>query len=344
MKNPDRTSSQSPPTMEDFQTRVAPPTSLLAKMNMTPTDSQATTPALVPVPPPTSVPTSRFRLPVPEEFDGDTSTLMTVNLGNLYKSQGKLDEAEKMYRRALQGYEKALGPDRTPTLMTVNNLGSLYADQGKLDEAEEMYQRVLQGYEKALGPDHTSTLNTVNNLGNLYKSQGKLDEAEKMYQRALQGKRILGREHPDTLSAVKNLADSYSDLGRKQEAMELRDRCQPAIVTTRLLDSISDGIQKSLSTWQTSTVSFEVHWELEEYIDKELYGSRDLDLALTVSGSAENAYATTCGAYLRWLWPDSKFDILKILEKVFTPEFANSDLDGMNHFCCSYHPFYHAYE
>ncbi|KAN0086424.1 hypothetical protein V8E54_000112 [Elaphomyces granulatus] len=31
------------------------------------------------------------------------------NLGLLYKSQGKLDEAEKMYRRALQGYEKAFG-------------------------------------------------------------------------------------------------------------------------------------------------------------------------------------------------------------------------------------------
>ena len=29
------------------------------------------------------------------------------NLGVLYQNQGKLDEAEKMYQRALQGYEKA---------------------------------------------------------------------------------------------------------------------------------------------------------------------------------------------------------------------------------------------
>jgi tetratricopeptide (TPR) repeat protein len=105
----------------------------------------------------------------------------------LYSDQGKLAEAEKMYRRALQGYEKALGADHTSTLNTVNNLGLLYRDQGKLAEAERMYQRALQGKEKALGADHTSTLNTVSNLGNLYRDQGKLAEAEKMYQRALQG-------------------------------------------------------------------------------------------------------------------------------------------------------------
>src|SRR6266498_849419 len=92
-----------------------------------------------------------------------------------------------MYERALQGYEKAWGPEHTSTLNTVNNLGSLYADQGKLVEAEQMYQRALQGYEKAWGPEHTLTLDTVNNLGILYADQRKMDEAEKMYQRALQG-------------------------------------------------------------------------------------------------------------------------------------------------------------
>jgi hypothetical protein len=30
-------------------------------------------------------------------------------LGDLYVDQGKLDEAEQMYRRALAGYEKRLG-------------------------------------------------------------------------------------------------------------------------------------------------------------------------------------------------------------------------------------------
>jgi hypothetical protein len=33
-----------------------------------------------------------------------------------------------MYNRALAGYEKALGPEHTSTLNTVNNLGNLYAE------------------------------------------------------------------------------------------------------------------------------------------------------------------------------------------------------------------------
>jgi hypothetical protein len=37
----------------------------------------------------------------------------------IYADQGKLVEAEQMYQRALQGYEKAWGPDHTSTLDTV---------------------------------------------------------------------------------------------------------------------------------------------------------------------------------------------------------------------------------
>jgi hypothetical protein len=40
-------------------------------------------------------------------------------------TKAKLGEAEKMYQRALQGYEKALDAEHTSTLNTVNNLGNL---------------------------------------------------------------------------------------------------------------------------------------------------------------------------------------------------------------------------
>ena len=63
-----------------------------------------------------------------------------------------------MYQRALEGYEKALGPDHTSTLNTVNNLGILYKDQGRLTEAESMYQRALSGFQTALGPSHWKSL------------------------------------------------------------------------------------------------------------------------------------------------------------------------------------------
>ena len=49
-----------------------------------------------------------------------------------------MDEAEKMFQRALEGYEKALGPEHTSTLLIAKNLGNLYKDQSKMDEAERM--------------------------------------------------------------------------------------------------------------------------------------------------------------------------------------------------------------
>lgn len=71
-----------------------------------------------------------------DEREGEGSLTEAIhNLGLLYADQGKLDAAEEMYERALQGFEEALGRDHTSTLQTVNNLGILYRRQGKLDKA-----------------------------------------------------------------------------------------------------------------------------------------------------------------------------------------------------------------
>jgi len=164
-------------------------------------------------------------------------------LGSLYWNQGKLGEAEQMYNRALQGTEKALGPNHTSTLGTVNNLGILYRGQGKLDKAEQMYNRALQGSEKALGPNHTLTLEIVNNLGVLYGKQGKLDKAEQMYSRALQGiEKALGPNHTSTLDTVNNLGSLYADQGKLDKAEQMYSRAL-------------QGIEKALGPNHTSTLN-----------------------------------------------------------------------------------------
>lgn len=100
----------------------------------------------------------------------------TVGVAKLLSVQIALRSAEQIYMRALAGYEKALGPDHTSTLITVNNLGLLYVDQRKLDKAGAMYMRALGGWKKALGYNHPSTVRTRRNLRNLWNLQGN-DEA-----------------------------------------------------------------------------------------------------------------------------------------------------------------------
>ena len=140
----------------------------------------------------------------------------------LYRESDSNEEAEEMYKRILQGYEQAWGPEHTSTLNTVNNLDALYADQGKMAKAEEMYKRVLEGKEKARGPEHTLTLDTVNNLDNLYANQGKIAKAEEMYKQALEGyEQAWGPEHTSTLDTVNNLSALYANQSKTVEAEEI---------------------------------------------------------------------------------------------------------------------------
>ncbi|KAK3950425.1 hypothetical protein QBC32DRAFT_264587 [Pseudoneurospora amorphoporcata] len=83
-----------------------------------------------------------------------------------------------MYQRALEGKEKALGPDHTSTLDTVYNLGILYQTQGRLKEAEVMYQRALSGYSAALGSSHAKSLLVVKNIASLQLAKGSLSLQE----------------------------------------------------------------------------------------------------------------------------------------------------------------------
>ena len=95
----------------------------------------------------------------------------------LQQSVAKL--AEKMFLRALQGFEKARGPEHTSTLDTVNTLGNLYAGLGRFDEAESLLHRALHGFKKSLGPGHTSTLNTVDSLGEFYQRVSQVNKTGK---------------------------------------------------------------------------------------------------------------------------------------------------------------------
>lgn len=158
------------------------------------------------------------------EVNGEVSHALHM-MGALLSDRGNLGKAEKMYQRALEGKEKAWGPDHISTLDTVSSLGNIYSSQGKLADAEKLHQRALEGQKKACGPDHTLTLSTVNDLGLLYKIQRKLTDAEKMYHRALEGyEKAWGPDHISTLNIVNNLGILYSSQGKLADAEKMYQR------------------------------------------------------------------------------------------------------------------------
>jgi tetratricopeptide (TPR) repeat protein len=158
-------------------------------------------------------------------------TLRTINnMGNLYTSQGNLDEAEKMYQQALKGKEEVLGPNHTSILATVNNLGTVYRMRGKLGEAEKMYRRALQGYEKALSLEiirgYRPALNTMWSMGDLFAAQGHLDKAKEMYSRAYTGLQVILGPSSDVCQTIsRSIASLDSMQGTIRDISLVFSRC-----------------------------------------------------------------------------------------------------------------------
>ncbi|KAF3810747.1 hypothetical protein GCG54_00006655 [Colletotrichum gloeosporioides] len=132
------------------------------------------------------------------------------SLGELYSDQDRLDDANTMYERALQGLEKAVGLHHKDTLAIINSLGLLYSKRGQQEVAQAMLERAVQGIEKLKGPDHPHTLTAIYNLGVIYARRGQLEDAKIMYERASEGrKKLLGPDHPETLSPIHSMGLLY---------------------------------------------------------------------------------------------------------------------------------------
>jgi len=72
-------------------------------------------------------------------------------LGGLLQEQGKLEEAEVLYRRAVEGFERVLGVGHRNTLNARGNLGLLFMKRGD-KSGEGMVRDVLSSL---LSPPHS---------------------------------------------------------------------------------------------------------------------------------------------------------------------------------------------
>ena len=140
------------------------------------------------------------------------SSLGTV--ADLLWRREKYDEAEPLYREALDGFREVLGPRDPNTLSILGNLGVLLEDAGRLAEAEPLVREVVDPIREVHGPRHPQTLTSVHNLAALLKKQGKLEEAETLFRQALDGRReVLGPKHESTILTAGKLYDTLQARG-----------------------------------------------------------------------------------------------------------------------------------
>jgi tetratricopeptide (TPR) repeat protein len=98
-------------------------------------------------------------------------------LAGLYFKQGKLSEAEAIFRESLQILAAAGGVWRQSEVNGLIHLTALYQAQGRLAEAEAMAHQLLDLAENTLGAEEPAVATILESYSELLRKMGKLKEA-----------------------------------------------------------------------------------------------------------------------------------------------------------------------
>jgi tetratricopeptide (TPR) repeat protein len=144
------------------------------------------------------------------------------NLAIVYRTQGRHELAEPLYRQALGIVEHTLGRQHPAAAAILNDLALLHWRwQGRYAEAEPLLKEALSIQEGTLGASHPEVATSLNNLAGFYATQGLYDQAEPLLKRSLAiREEVLGPDHEAVGGTLHDLAMLYAN--KEQEAMAER--------------------------------------------------------------------------------------------------------------------------
>jgi serine/threonine protein kinase len=171
----------------------------------------------------------------------DELTLLPLNnLGNVYRSLGRDEEAYQVMRKVVEERTKLLGKDHPDTLTALSNWSAhsasmldrkvnQYQGADAVRRAPENFENVIATFDDvieaqtgALGADHPDTLLTSYNLVMLYYRYSRIKEAEELAQEILPLMRgSLGDNHQVTLGTLSILGALSDQLDKKPLAGSL---------------------------------------------------------------------------------------------------------------------------
>src|SRR6516165_2111736 len=156
----------------------------------------------------------------------DIGTMLN-NIALILRKSGRQKAAEPCYVRALEIYEKQLGPDHPDVASVLNNLAVFYTNERRYTEAEKLHLRALAIREKVLPPTHPDIAQSKCNLAVVYHSRGDYPKAAELYRASLKQWEEATDQPPEDYEIVAaNYADLLRSLGKVRKAQQLEARAR----------------------------------------------------------------------------------------------------------------------
>jgi tetratricopeptide (TPR) repeat protein len=145
-----------------------------------------------------------------------------VNLANIQREMGQLDDALGLTRETIERYPAIFGVDHPYNFGCIGNLALLMHLAGDHAEARKQNESALAGLDQKLTRDHDYSLAVAINLASDLAALGEVARACDLGQDTLTRlRRLLGENHPISLGCGANLALDRRAAGAEEQAEAL---------------------------------------------------------------------------------------------------------------------------
>lgn len=142
----------------------------------------------------------------------DMSFLMS--LAQSFAQTRKFEEAESLYRIALEMLERTRKQSHPEVFKACLKLADTYFAQHKMSQAEPLYFQAMEIQTQVLGPEHPHIAGTLEKIGELHYQQKDYAQAERFYYWALS---IREKAIPPDHAKVATACDKLAELCKQQQ-------------------------------------------------------------------------------------------------------------------------------
>jgi serine/threonine protein kinase/tetratricopeptide (TPR) repeat protein len=117
----------------------------------------------------------------PRRVDRPDDMSFLMSLAQSFADDKRFEEAEALYRIALELLERTRKPTHAEVFKCALKLGDTYFAQSKFSQAEPLYIQAAQIQTQVLGPDHPNIATVLEKIGKVYIGANNYEQAERYY-------------------------------------------------------------------------------------------------------------------------------------------------------------------